>query len=116
MSQPYTNHRSGVLQILEDARELIEDEDSFVPDGNARDIDGKHCCPTSDEAERFSVVGAIIRTGEKLGFTGDVTAHAMRMVQGQIPSGFYKSTPAYCLKFGHAGAMELMDKAIKVYK
>lgn len=116
MTSQYSNNRVGVLAILEDALALIEDEDTFVATGNARDAEGNHCCPTSDEAERFSICGAIIRTGEKLGAAGDTTAHAMRMVQGGIPAGFYKSTPAYCEKFGHAGAMELMNRAIEVYK
>lgn len=116
MTSQYSNNRIGVLAILEDALALIEDEDMFVATGNARTAEGEHCCPTSDEAETFSVVGAIIRTGEKLGADGATTAHAIRMVQGGIGPGFYTSIPAYCEKHGHAGAIELMEKAIKVYK
>lgn len=116
MTSQYSNNRVGVLAILEDARELIEDEESWVVDGNARDIDGNHCCPTSKEAERFSLVGAIIRTGEKLGAAGDTTAHAIRLVQGQIGPGFYTSITAWSHKHGHTGTLELLDKAIGVYK
>lgn len=49
------------LEVLIEARDLISDPEHFTQFALARDIEGRHCSPTSMQAVCFCSEGALIR-------------------------------------------------------
>lgn len=104
--------RITVKMILEDALALIEDEESWIIADNACRADGSLCCPTDDDADKFTAQGAIIRTGMKLKVQGDLIYHACSMLRAHMPAGYFHDFRRYSQEKGHAGVIELFERAI----
>lgn len=108
------NYRNEVKMILEDALELLEDEESWCQGHMALNKAGSICCPTDDDADRFSISGAIIRTGVRLNMR-HVTHHAIGMVQAHVGAGYNTCTQAFNDRNDHEAVLDLMRRAIAVY-
>lgn len=99
-------------QIIEDVLGLLEDEDSWCQKHMAVDADGKPCCPTDKHADRFDIMGAIVRTGQKLGASGQTTFHAQQIVQGNLGQGYNHNLTKFNDNNTHEAVVELLERTM----
>lgn len=98
------------LQILQKARDLIEDERHWCRGELARDTNGLSVCPTDERATRRCGLGALIAAAQQI--TGDAhLAHdlALRAIRGTHGSATLVNVNDVR---GHAAVLALLDDAI----
>ncbi len=97
-----------LLRALREARILISSEDRWIPQGYAQDREGRWRPVGSDDAVRFSVLGAIVRVSRG---SRDVTTASRRVLREAAPETYMKmSSPREELT--HAEALGLLDRTI----
>ena len=95
-----------LLRALREARVLISSEDRWIAQGYAQDREGRWRPVGSDDAVRFSVLGAIVRVS---GGSRDVTTASRRVLREAAPDVYLKmSSPREELT--HAEALTLLDR------
>ena len=91
--------------VLRKARALIEAPERWLPSGYAADASGHWRPVGSDDAVRFSLLGAVIRCGAR---TADLMAAAREFLEPRSPS-LYEILCAADVDLSHEQALEVLD-------
>jgi two-component system cell cycle response regulator len=97
-----------LLRALREARVLIASEDRWIPQGYAQDREGRWRPVGSDDAVRFSVLGAIVRVS---GGSRDITTASRRALRAAA-SDLYMKMSSPREELTHAEALALIDRTI----
>jgi two-component system cell cycle response regulator len=97
-----------LVRALREARVLIASEERWIPQGYAQDREGRWRPVGSDDATRFSVLGAIVRVS---GGSRDITTSSRRALREAAPHLYMKlNSPREELT--HDEALALLDLTI----
>lgn len=102
------------VQIIEEARALVADENNWCCRQMAFDVYGVPVCATDDQASKLCAYGALIAAAHKM--TGDgsragyLTATAARHIGGSDALIRVNDTN------GHAAVLALFDEAIRNFR
>ena len=102
--------KSLKLQIVEQARTLIEDERHWCRCELARDQNGLSVCPTDDRVARRCALGALIAAAYQI--TNDYD-HAYNLALSAVRPRYGTATLVNINDFrGHAAVLALFDEVI----
>jgi hypothetical protein len=95
-----------LLHTLREARSLICSAERWIPRGFAEDADGRWRPVGSDDAVRFSVLGALVRVG---GGSRELAQSARKLLQECAPETYARMASA---TLTHADALTMLDAAV----
>jgi diguanylate cyclase (GGDEF)-like protein len=98
----------ALMRALREARVLISAEERWIPQGYAQDAEGRWRPVGSDDAVRFSVLGAVVRVSAG---SRDITSASRRALREGAPD-LYRKLSSTRAELTHAEALTLLDRSI----
>lgn len=108
--------RLQIVDMLEEALAIIEDEESYIKTGFAVDKDGKQVQEDNPDADRFSAFAAIARVGKRMGVEGGTIHLARCALESTMPMGVFKSLTFFEREKTHADVLQLFEATLKRIK
>lgn len=108
-----TSVREQIVDMLEEALAIIEDEESYIKTGFAVNVKGEQVREESPEADRFSAFAAIARVGKRMGVDGGTIHHARGALESTMPMGTFKSLTFFERDKTHADVVQLFEATLK---
>lgn len=109
-------NRETTLTVLEEARELIADEQHWCRDADARDSLGRIVAVDAPRAVAWCALGALARRCIDRGLGGSIQMQALMALAHTadilVAGPVFKTVPAYNDAHTHAEVLDLFDRTI----